>query len=346
MKLGSLFSGIGGLDLAVERAMGATTVWQVEYEPAPASILERHWPDAARYQDINDIDWSTVEPVDIICGGYPCQPFSHAGLRKGTNDPRHLWPRFADAIGVLRPQYAILENVAGHLSLGFDTVLADLASLGYDARWLTLRAADIGAPHGRKRLFVLATDTSGQRYGRGQDDRMVGRVAAAPENSRRSPSPTRKESCDRGATVAADAAQPGLQGPQDPAGEASARLDGNAQPGIGATADADGGRFQVGGEHDSESQRWQGDVLARHDADRLDTSFGPYAPAIERWEQVIGRPAPKPAIDGRLNPAFVEWMMGFDQGWTDGLTRTKALKALGNAVVPQQGEAAIRMLVS
>ena len=267
MKLGSLFSGIGGLDLAVERALGATTAWQVEYEPAPASILERHWPDAARYQDINDIDWLDVEPVDILCGGYPCQPFSHAGLRKGTDDPRHLWPRFADAIGVLRPRLAILENVAGHLSLGFDTVLADLAAIGYDAQWTTLRAADIGAPHGRKRLFVLA-------------------------------------------------------------------------------ADANGGRFQVGGEHDSESQRWQGDVLARHDADRLDTSFGPYASAIERWEQVIGRSAPDPAIDGRLNPAFVEWMMGFDRGWTDGLTRTQALKALGNAVVPQQGEAAIRMLAA
>ena len=92
MKVGSLFSGIGGLDLAVERAMGAETAWQVEYEPAPASILARHWPDADRFGDVTEIDWHEMEPVDVICGGYPCQPFSHAGLRKGTDDVRHLWP--------------------------------------------------------------------------------------------------------------------------------------------------------------------------------------------------------------------------------------------------------------
>jgi len=275
MKVGSLFSGIGGLDLAVERAMGAETAWQVEYESAPASILARHWPDADRFGDVTEIDWHEMEPVDVICGGYPCQPFSHAGLRKGTDDVRHLWPYFANAISVLRPRYAVLENVAGHLSLGFDRVLGDLAEIGYDATWVTLRAADIGAPHGRKRLFVLATDASGERHGRGQDGRVVGGL-------------------DRG----------------------------------------------------SEAEAWQRQRPREEFGDRGVTAWGTYEPAIRRWEAVLGRAAPVPAIDGKLNARFVEWMMGFDEGWVDGLTRNKALKALGNAVVPQQGEVAIRLLVS
>lgn len=312
--LGSLFSGIGGLDLAVERALGAKTAWQVEYEPAPASILERHWPDAARYQDINDIDWLDVEPVDVLCGGYPCQPFSHAGLRKGTDDPRHLWPRFADAIGVLRPRYALLENVAGHLSLGFDTVLADLAALGYDATWTTLRAADIGAPHGRKRLFVLAADTTGTE--RGEPEQQG--VGTGPE-------PT-SELGERLGTSA------------DTSRERYGR--GQDSGGVGRV-DREDAEQAWERERPRQEPEHRGAAVAT-DADSM--AWGDYAPAIQRWERVIGRSAPEPAINGWLNPRFVEWMMGFDAGWVDGLTRAKALKALGNAVVPQQGEAAIRML--
>jgi len=156
MKFGSLFSGIGGIDLGLERA-GMTCIWQSEIEPYACQVLAKHWPDIPNLGDIRDIDWTTVERADVVAGGYPCQPFSHAGRRAGEDDPRHLWPMFAECIRVVRPRYALLENVAGHLSLGFGSVLSDLAALGYDTRWDCIPAAAVGAPHLRDRVFVIAT---------------------------------------------------------------------------------------------------------------------------------------------------------------------------------------------
>ena len=156
MKIGSMFSGTGGLDIAVEQVTGAKPAWFCEWDESPSKILAHHWPQVPNLRDVTKVDWSQVEPVDIITGGYPCQPFSQAGQRKGTNDDRHLWPYILQAIRVLRPRYAVFENVAGHLTLGFGTVLSDLAEIGWDAEWTTLRASDIGAPHHRERLFILA----------------------------------------------------------------------------------------------------------------------------------------------------------------------------------------------
>ncbi len=161
MKLGSLFSGAAGLDRAVEHVFGATTVWHSEIDPAASKVLAHHYPGVPNLGSITDIDWASVEPVDILCGGYPCQPFSAAGQRKGTSDARHLWPHFAEAIRRVRPRYVILENVAGHRSMGFDSVLADLARDGYDAQWCSVRASDVGAPHRRERLFVIAHPRNG-----------------------------------------------------------------------------------------------------------------------------------------------------------------------------------------
>ena len=155
LTVGSLFSGIGGLDLGLERA-GMNVIWQSEIDPYASKVLEKHWPAVPNLGNIKEIDWSTVERPDVICGGYPCQPFSLAGGRKGTDDERHLWPYFADAIRVLRPRFALLENVPGHLSLGFGDVHADLAELGYDTEWECIPAAAVGAPHLRWRIFVVA----------------------------------------------------------------------------------------------------------------------------------------------------------------------------------------------
>ena len=156
MKIGSLCTGYGGLDLAVEEHFGAKTIWCAEYDKHASKIIEKRFPGIPNYQDIKQIDWSQVEPVDIITAGYPCQPFSHAGQRKGEDDPRHLWPNILEAVCYLRPRYAIFENVRGHLSLGFDSVLRDIASVGYDAKWSLIRAAEVGAPHQRARLFIVA----------------------------------------------------------------------------------------------------------------------------------------------------------------------------------------------
>lgn len=161
MRFGSCFSGIGGLDAGLESA-GMTPAWQSEIEPLSCRVLAKHWPTVPNLGDITLIDWRTVEPVDVICGGYPCQPFSLAGNRGGDSDERHLWPFMLDAVRVLRPRYVLIENVAGHLSLGFDTVLADLAALGFDAEWSTLTACSVGAPHVRRRLFCVAYADGGR----------------------------------------------------------------------------------------------------------------------------------------------------------------------------------------
>jgi DNA (cytosine-5)-methyltransferase 1 len=156
VKIGSLFSGYGGLDMGVMDAIGGEVAWHVEYDRAPSKILAHHWPDIPNYGDITTVDWSNVPPVDVLTGGYPCQPFSLIGKRKGKDDARHLWPYVATAIRDLRPNLAVLENVAGHLTLGFGSVLGDLAEIGYDARWVCLSAATAGAPHRRDRIFIVA----------------------------------------------------------------------------------------------------------------------------------------------------------------------------------------------
>lgn len=165
MRLGELFAGYGGLGLAIEEVFGAEIAWVSEYDAGPSKILAHHWPQVPNHGDITKIDWAEVEPVDIIGGGYPCQPFSLIGNRKGTSHAQHLWPYALEAVRHLRPAYAVFENVPGHRSMGFGTVLADLTEIGYDVRWTSLRASDAGAPHKRERLFIVAADPSSERYG-------------------------------------------------------------------------------------------------------------------------------------------------------------------------------------
>jgi len=155
LTVGSLFSGIGGLDLGLERA-GMKVIWQSEIDPYCNKVLKKHWPEVTNHGNIKEIDWTTVERPDVICGGYPCQPFSTAGKRRGTDDPRHLWPWVRDAISALRPSYAILENVRGHLSMGGLQVIGELAEIGYDAEWRVVSAAGMGAPHRRERIIIVA----------------------------------------------------------------------------------------------------------------------------------------------------------------------------------------------
>lgn len=284
LRIGSLCSGIGGLELGLERAGLGTTAWQVEYDPHASEVLARHW-DVPNHGDVKLTDWSKVEPVDVICAGYPCQPFSTAGRRQGTDDERHLWPAVRDAVGVLEPRLVVLENVRGHLSLGFPEVLGDLADLGFDAGWCLLRASDVGAPHQRARLFVAA------------HAKHVGEHRPVPTTSGRG----------RFEDGGVDAANPDITGPQ---GRDLLRERGGQRPtGSGGLVD-----------------------------------WGPYRPAIERWEAIHG-PAPAPTTDGRLSPDFVCWMQGFPEGWVDGLTRTAALRCLGNAVVPQVAERFGRMVL-
>jgi len=155
LTVGSLFSGIGGLDLGLERA-GMEVIWQSEIDPYACKVLAKHWPEVVNHGNIKEINWQEVERPDVICGGYPCQPFSTAGKRRGEEDPRHLWPWVRTAISELRPRYAILENVRGHLSMGGLSVIGELASIGYDAEWRVVSAASVGANHRRDRIIIVA----------------------------------------------------------------------------------------------------------------------------------------------------------------------------------------------
>lgn len=143
------------MDLGLERA-GHKVIWQSEIDEYANKVLAKHWPDVPNLGDVTKIDWKQTPYVDIIAGGYPCQPFSTAGKRRGAADPRHLWPHFRNAIGAIRPRYALLENVPGHVSLGLPTVLSDLSTLGYCAEWQIISAAAFNAPHLRERLFIVA----------------------------------------------------------------------------------------------------------------------------------------------------------------------------------------------
>ena len=185
MRVLSLFTGIGGMDLGLERA-GFTIAYHSEIDPYCQKVLRKHWPDVPNLGDIKNMKWEELDHVDVIAGGYPCQPFSTAGKRQGEEDPRHLWPYVRDAIRVLRPRYALMENVRGHLSLGFGTVLADLASLGYSAEWQVLPASAFGAPHRRDRLLLVAYPSGGDaRDPESQDLPEIFQQAAEPRESDR-----------------------------------------------------------------------------------------------------------------------------------------------------------------
>ena len=156
--IGSLCSGIGAFELGLTRAGLGPVSWQCELDSYCRSVLARHWPEAKRFDDITTVDPASMAPVDLICAGFPCQPVSLAGRRSGAADHRWLWPHVARIIGALRPRFVAIENVPGLRTLGLREVLADLARLGFDAEWACFRASDLGAPHERNRLWLIATD--------------------------------------------------------------------------------------------------------------------------------------------------------------------------------------------
>lgn len=169
MRIGSLFSGAGALDLAVEEVFGGQTIWQAEVNKAASVVLGKRF-GVPNLGDITRINWHEVPPVEVLCGGFPCQDVSHAGLKAGIENGTRsgLWSYFAEAIDILRPRFVVIENVRGLLSAkatgpqgvsmrAMGRVLGDLADLGYDARWKTLAAGGVGAPHKRERVFILAT---------------------------------------------------------------------------------------------------------------------------------------------------------------------------------------------
>lgn len=379
LTYGSLFSGIGGLDLAVEEVFGATAAWHCEVDPNASKVLAARWPGVPNLGDIQNVEWAEVPPVDIICGGFPCQDISSAGKRAGIVEGSRsgLWFRYADAIRVLRPRLVVVENVGALLVRGLDIVLGSLAEIGYDARWTCLRASDIGAPHQRNRLFLVGVPRDTEREGGEGGQLCPGSLwrhqGPAGEPSGDHPNPTGSGWEPRRATGQAIPEPGAVQRPGRLRGRAGEEPSPDpAQPerrteeqqDLGAPAgpaaepgerprpapDPDGRRLQERPElHGAtEQDSTNGHPRREHtDGHMGATDWGRYAPAIRRWESLT-RPAPSPVDErGRLSPRFTEWMMGYADGWvSDLLPHGPALKACGNGVVTAQAVEAILRLMS
>ena len=337
---GSLFSGYGGIDIAVSEVFGAHTAWVSDIEPGPCRVLEHRFPGVPNLGDITKIDWADVPPVDILSGGSPCQDLSSAGHRAGMTEGTrsNLWVQMREAIATLRPRLVVWENVKGALSAratselesvegrvgdgaggpalrALGRVLGDLAEIGFDAEWATVRASDAGAPHRRARVFLIAwpAGTSPRSLFGGNGGRASGSACG--------------EECGDGQRLTL------LPTPRVSSGN-----------GVSERELREG----------NPKTRLETSVALLPTPKAGDADFGSYAPAIERWERATGRPAPGPTKPSpktgkpQLSAEFVEWMMGLPRGWFTspeiGLTRVQALKLGGNGVVPQQAEFALRTL--
>lgn len=353
-RLGSLCTGYGGLDLAVQRVFGGTPLWVADNDPACARLLARRFP-VPNLGDITTVDWSTVPKVTVLAVAPPCQPFSLAGKRRGADDPRHLWPHIEQALTVLRPRVLVLEQVPGIISLGLREYLRSLDQLGYVGRWGVVAAAHAGAPHLRRRLFVVelaAAHPQGLARRAAPDPPLaVPELPAARALARRRDRRTRRpgrqaaahpDRLRRGQGLAGppllQRADPVLPGSADqrPA-EAAAHPQGlghrhpGPQGGPGLPPAAVPGRPADG------------------HAGAGDLDWGEYTAAIRRWENILGRPAPHPADrHRRLRGQFAEWLQGLDEGWicdVPALTRADQLRLAGGGVNVLQGDLALRLLL-
>jgi len=356
LTIGSLFSGYGGLDLAAEHCFGAETIWFSELNDAVARVFSAHWPAAPNLGDISAIDWQDVEPVDVLCGGFPCQDVStvgkQAGLAPGTRSG--LWSFMAAAIEALQPRYVVIENVRGLLSaraarpqtqgatpddcnpLSATTLDAAATLRGLEPdRWglgdqpaRPLRAlgavlgdlADLGM---HVRWIGLPASRIGAPHHRFRIFILAWRPGAVPDTV--------------GVGLVSRRGEPG-------SGEGPTGHDRAVAP--------DHLLRPARTEWLTGQRQRAGDAVGI-DRDRL-RRWGRYAHAIAGWEHITARPAPDPALttEDRLPrpaPEFVEWVMGLPPGWvTDpahGLTQNQAIAALGNGVLPLQASAAIDALM-
>lgn len=371
LRVGELCAGYGGLALAVEYVMGAETAWLAEIDPAARRVLATRWPDVPLYGDITAIDWSAVPRVDVLVGGTPCQDLSIAGRRAGMAEGTRsgLWAAMRNAIAALQPTYVVWENVNGCRSASavsalesepgcvgagdlagqpvlraLGRVLGDLAALGFDAEWRSVRASNIGACHRRERVFVLAwhaapvADTVGV-------SRDLRRCPAAGKTSGgwASGAPARHDRAS-----AADAHRTRLAGRR-----------GTTLSRTGECAPWQDDLVPAGGIRPAS---WSCGACGGLDPDcatcwldlTVDHGWGDFEDAIRSHEQLLGRTAPPATEPGRrgtprLNVRFVEWMMCLPDGWVidiPGISRRQQLTLLGNGVVPPQAAAALEDMLT
>jgi DNA (cytosine-5)-methyltransferase 1 len=352
LRIGSMCTGYGGLDLGVLAAFGGgQVVWCADPDPHVNSILVKRIPDARNLGDIRKVDWAAVEPVHVVTAGFPCQDISSAGRRMGIEKGERsgLWADIVAAVRILRPAFLIVENVAAlrWKNGGLHRVLGDLAEAGYDALWRSVSASDVGAAHRRERVFLLAWHRA-----------FATRDAANTDGSRRRPTRTSRPSSSAGARASGQPARRGehcgcratnSEGHRRNEGlPRTARFQGRSDAAISRHSDTCGsgaGKRQVVGD---------GLTEPASSASRAEPSldWGVYATAVHRWEHMLGRKVPHPTQPGRrgrpvLAPTFVEHLMGLPRGWVTDipLSRAVQLRALGNGVVPQQAAYAVASLL-
>lgn len=352
--VGSLFSGIGGLDLGLERAGLGPVLWQAESDPYCRRVLARHWPEAKRYADVRNIRRGRVPEVDVVAGGFPCQDVSLAGSGEGLRGRRSgLWSEFARVVRELRPRAVVVENVSALRRRGLDEVLADLASLGFDATWDCLPAAAVGAPHRRDRLFLVAWRVSdadgfelrlGPERGEGRPQEADGGnpfagylgEAAEEYGADRYACPYCRDTGEAydPAETAPSGVCPECGGRPfaafEPVHEPDCDLDDDCSCGA-ALADGDGDGRQA----ERVAGRQRGDEGAP--GDELDRRDGPWPPGPQVYAEAYARgecPAgPQPFVGGVVD-GDARWV---DEGG-EAVDVGPRLRGLGNAVVPAVAE--------
>ena len=350
LRIGSLCTGYGGLDMAAEAYFNAETIWTCEFDKHASKVIEARI-NKPNHGNLKTTDWSKVEPIDILTAGYPCQPFSHAGSRKGVEDERHLWPFIKDIIGILRPQFVLLENVRGHFGLGFREVLSDLTSIGYDARWKLIRASEVGAPHRRERLFILAHPV-GSRCSRTKSSRVsTAESRFAGQDTDDKYTHTDGQRCYLGQNYGDEVEHQGQSQliasglVETITANTNSVSHDNARRTNRNLLDQAGEVFN--GADRGESRSSTEAIPDTNNGRRLGSMQGlqkRYDPCSPMYLQEI----PTPLDQGKLNVKFVEYMMGLPNGWVTDveLPRAQMLKILGNGVVPQQAYRALEILMS
>jgi DNA (cytosine-5)-methyltransferase 1 len=316
LRIGSLFSGIDGLGLGLERATGGRVLWQVEKEPYCRAVLAKHWPQAERFDDVCTVGAHNLARVDILCGGFPCQDISLAGKGAGLAGERSgLWREYARLVRELRPRFVVVENVSALLARGLGDVLGGLSACGYDAIWDCIPAAAVGAPHRRDRLFIVAwlADARG--------DRREG--CAEPDERTEQPKQQASLGNDpdgRNPVGIDELADANFTGPQGHGRPVEVECAPRSSAGSAASRRAGGGR----GNGPAESGMGR---AADGLSDRLDGAFG------RALARVRAQPREWPARPGEAQRTW-------EPSRTQAGVRNRAarLKAIGNAVSPVVGE--------
>lgn len=345
LTVGSMCTGYGGLEMALRLAgLDTETAWLAEIDPHASKVAERHHPDAPNLGDLTQI--TDPPAVDIVTAGFPCQPNSAAGNQEGIHDERWIIEDVCRAARSAEAKWLVLENVYGLLTAnGGDAlshVCAAMAEAGFSRwEWTTLRASDVGACHRRERWFCVAT--SGDAKGSGWD-------ATQPQG----PSEHRQS---EGATRGPDSRPLKLlptPTANQPGGSAEAHLErkrGGKMNRTNPTVTDLGMVVELLPTPNAVDGRRAWTTYDNPCLPEAVTAsyWGKYSAAVERWANLLDRTAPAPTEDGRLNPVFVEWMMGLPLGHvtaTPGLSRAQQLKILGNGVMPQQAAAALQTLAN